>query len=1005
MAFIRGKLIKKAARISLVRLIFPLVSISACFLPAAAMEYGLDTWTTANGLPQNTVTGVAQTPDGYLWLSTFDGLARFDGVRFTVFDKGNSKGIVNNRFAGIYADPQGVVWAVTENGAVTVYRNGAFASYQMKQATDGAISIGRDAVGRALFETDGGSFYLNDGEFTAVDNFTGIGVRRIYYGSSGSRWSFTAKDATQVRDGVTTVYPLAFPNEVLIQTGSRPLHEDRQGALWVMLKDRLYRLSDGRIYSYSQNDIPEFSTHAPQLVFDDPDGSVWIVFCDLSPARKSNAKFVRFRNDRFAAHDLGEPIVTTRGLADREGNFWLASPNGLRRIRKKLITTISAANGLNSDEVYPLLEMADGSVLVGTVQGVNRVRQGVIEDLNVRYSAGFPLYMRGLWQDGSGTVWLGYQGEGGFGRLQPPSTVARVGKDDMPNGATDFAADDEENVWIATEKGLLKYKNQTEVARYTIADGLISDKIITLRFDRSGNLWLGTYDGLSMFRNGQFTNFAGIEGSPRGFVRAIYEDSDGVIWFGTYGDGLVRYKDGQFFNYRVEHGLFNNGVFAILDDNRGSFWMSSNRGIHRVRKQELNDLADGRIPKLSGVGYDEKDGMSNVECNGGRIPAAIRTRDGKLWFATMGGVAIVDPEVDDTSPVPPVAVIVSVSIDRKPAIRDPRSEIEIEPGQSTVAIEYTGLSLKRSAQIQFRYMLEGLEDTWIEAGTKRTVDYSYLPAGSYTFRLVAGNADRVWGAESAVLRIYVRPYFYQTWWFRLLAILLVAIVIGTFFYSRVARLRAIADAKGMFSRQLIESQEAERKRIAVELHDGLGQNLVVIKNRAMLGLSKGDDPERVARELRNISDSASEALDEVREITNNLRPQLLDSLGLTRAIGSMLKKMAGVIEIRSDIDPIDGVFTESQEISIYRIIQESLGNVVKHSDASEATVRIKRDAGTVTISIEDNGRGFDQAGVTSGLGLVGMTERARILGTGIAITSRLGDGTRVEVRIDVAERE
>lgn len=249
---------------------------------------------------------------------------------------------------------------------------------------------------------------------------------------------------------------------------------------------------------------------------------------------------------------------------------------------------------------------------------------------------------------------------------------------------------------------------------------------------------------MSQLKDGRFINYNAEPNSPQGFVRVIYEDAEEVLWFGTYGDGLVRYKDGRFFNYRVEHGLFNNGVFAILEDHRGNFWMSSNRGIHRVSRQELNDFADGKILKINSVSYDEKDGMANVECNGGRMPSAIKARDGKLWFPTMGGVAIIDSEAEKVNPIPPPVVIESISIDRKPVdLQASQSAIKLHPGQSNIAIEYTGLSLIKSEQMKFRYKLEGLEDEWIDAGTKRTVDYSYLPAGTYTFRLIAANANGI----------------------------------------------------------------------------------------------------------------------------------------------------------------------------------------------------------------------------------------------------------------------
>jgi signal transduction histidine kinase len=371
----------------------------------------------------------------------------------------------------------------------------------------------------------------------------------------------------------------------------------------------------------------------------------------------------------------------------------------------------------------------------------------------------------------------------------------------------------------------------------------------------------------------------------------------------------------------------------------------------------------------------------------------------------MGGIAIINPEAEKVNPIPPPVIIESVAIDRKPLdVEKIHSAIELLPGQSNIAIEYTGLSLIKSEQIKFRYKLEGLEDDWIDAGTKRTVDYSYLPAGTYTFRLIAANANGIWNNEGTAITIIVRPFFYQTLWFRFLASLAVALIVGLIYHTRVSRLRAIAESKTVFSRQLIESQEAERKRIASELHDGLGQSLVVIKNRATLGINKGDDKERVAKELVTISESASQALDEMREITNNLRPQLLDRLGLTKAINSMLNKVSDVVQIEREIDSIDNIFNESGEISIYRIVQESLNNVVKHSKATTVAVKIKRTGNNVLIRIQDNGEGFNVETAkarSGGLGLIGLKERSQLLNGELLIDSEIEKGTTIEVKIQL----
>ncbi|HQU85259.1 MAG TPA: two-component regulator propeller domain-containing protein [Pyrinomonadaceae bacterium] len=967
-----------------------------------AQEYGFDTWTTANGLPQNTVTGIAQTPDGYLWISTFDGLARFDGVKFTIFDKGKTKGILNNRFSELFVDKQGIIWATTENGAITIYQNGVFSSHQFPETSNSAITIVADTDGNALIETNTGYYYLKEGNFIPTGNNKEPNIKQIYAAKSGAKWTFRADGTTRFKSGNTTNYSLVLPSEYLNPNAKFQYLEDSQGTLWLTTKDKIYRLAEGNVTVFTKNEIPALGNLTPFVFFDDAEGNVWLILGNSDTARNLDWQLVKFKNGEIATYNLGKSVNATQGITDREGNFWLATTAGLRRLRPQLISTLSVNNGLVSNEIYPILQTSKGDIFIGTVQGVNRYSDGKVTNLGLKYSDNFPfpLYMRGFWEDKQGKVWLGYQGEGGFGRYEEPSSVKRIGIHDLPNGVTDFASDLEGNIWMATEEGLFQYRDDKETAHYTTKDGLSNEKIITLHFDRNENLWLGTFDGLSLFKDGKFTNFAEVENSPKGFVRAIYEDADGVLWFGTYGDGLVRFKDGKFFNYRVEDGLFNNGVFAILEDERDNFWMSSNRGIHRVSKQELNDFADGKIPKLNSVSYDEKDGMLNAECNGGRIPSAIKTKDGKFWFATMGGVAIIDPSAEKSNPNAPPVMIENISVDRKSAIPNPNSEIEMFPGQAFLEINYTGLSFIKSEQIKFKYKLENFEENWVEVGKVRTANYSYLPAGNYTFRVIAANSDGVWNSEGASLQIIVHPYFYQTWRFRALVALALALIIVLVYRYRISHLQEIAETKTAFSRQLIESQEVERKRIATELHDGLGQSLVVIKNRATLGIKKADDLERVTKELNNISESATQALDEVREITNNLRPQLLDRLGLMKAINSMIKKVSGVVEIESEIDSIDKIFNENEEIGIYRIVQESLNNVIKHAEATLVKVQIKRTENFVLIKIKDNGKGFNiEDSKKSGLGLVGLKERSQLLNGELLIDSKIGKGTKIEVKI------
>ena len=387
---------------------------------ATAQEYGYDVWTTANGLPQNTVTGVAQTPDGYLWLSTFDGLARFDGVRFTIFDKGNTKGILNNRFAGIFVDREGVIWAITENGVVTVYRNGEFSSYQVPESGQATLVSTRE--GYAAIETTERYYYLMDGVFVSGADKKEKGVKR-QYGRSGAVWTFDRDKSSREKDGEVTIYPLALPNEYLASGFALKCFEDHQGALWISFDKRLYRMADGAITAFTVNDVPALDGAFPNVMLSDAEGSTWFIFEAVAETQKKDSQLVRFKDNKFTSYNLGKWAGATLGITDREGNFWIATVSGLRRLRRQLITSLSTKDGLNHNEVYPLLETSGGDILIGSVRGVNRYKDGTVSDLGLKYTDGSTFYMRGLWEDGTGRVWLGFQGEGGFGRIEWASAL------------------------------------------------------------------------------------------------------------------------------------------------------------------------------------------------------------------------------------------------------------------------------------------------------------------------------------------------------------------------------------------------------------------------------------------------------------------------------------------------------------------------------------------------------------------------------------------------------
>lgn len=430
-------------------------------------------------------------------------------------------------------------------------------------------------------------------------------------------------------------------------------------------------------------------------------------------------------------------------------------------------------------------------------------------------------FISALYEDFNGRIWIGTIGR--FGYFENGKFVHVRG---MPGEAFliihAISQNSNETVWIATDVGLFNYSDE-RANKFKKIGGLPSDFVTSFLNTKDGKFWIGTNKGLSYLENGKFHNITEQDDLKNDYIRSLYEDDDGVIWIGTYDAGLLRYKDGKFRRISKKDGMFNGNVFCTLEDDNGWLWINSNNGIYRVRKQELNDFADGKIEKVLSIGYTKNGGLLSNEGNGGKQPAGIKRRNGELWFPTQKGVAVINPNEIEINSTPPPVHIEEIFID-KAEIRKTGDGIEIAAEQTNLEIKYTGLSFSNPELVKFRYRLEGLENDWNDVSTRRTAFYNNITPGEYTFRVIAANRDGVWNDEGAKITIVKLPHYYQTWWFLILSIFLVAAIISYIFYNRISALHRIANAKTEYSRRLIESQEAERKRIASELHDGLGRD-------------------------------------------------------------------------------------------------------------------------------------------------------------------------------------
>jgi signal transduction histidine kinase/ligand-binding sensor domain-containing protein len=980
-----------------------LLSIGLLFLTVPLelrAQYHVETWTTATGLPQNTIYSILQTRDGYIWFTTLDGLVQYDGVRFKIYNRENGAGGINsNRFTSLYESADGTLWAGTEDGGLTRYRDRTFKTYTVNDGLphNGVWAMRDDGSGGLIVSTNTGPARLHGERFETVNGEAGVRLPRcIDLSANGACWYQDPAGMHRSFNGETRSYPMPHS---LIGLEVVRVFEDRDGAAWISARYGGIAVirKDGSVVSFNKQANPPTlpitavsQDRQGQMFFGTAGGGLWS-FDGHSFVKQLDA------SDRLGSDDVRTIF------ADREGTLWLGRrAAGLAKLGRQIVSVRTKADGLIGDNVYPVLEDGKGNIWVGVWEDRLCVSSGLGRMFAGR--ADIPIISAtALEEDRDGRLWVGaYSGQVGFLKDNRWTEITgQLGKRLFPVFVIKQSADG--SIWIGTRTGLCRYRNG-ETTRFTVSDGLPSDEVRDILEDHQGRLWFATFAGLSRREGDRFINLTEANGLSSNHVRTLYEDSDGSLWIGTYDGGLNRLRDQRITRYTTADGLFSNGVFRIIEDNRARFWISSNRGIFQLNKAELNDFAEGRIKSVSSVAYGLADGLINTECNGGQQPAGWKTREGYILLPTQGGLAVIKPETILQNPLPPPVVIESSSLDGRPA--QFAAPIRVGPGQQNLEINYTGLSFVKPEQVRFKYKLEGLNDDWIEAGSRRTAYYAYLPAGSYTFRVLAANSDGLWNTTGAGITVIVTPPFYRTRWFYALVSLGLFGLAFSVYETRLRRLRRAHASQRAFSQQLIELQEAERKRIAAGLHDSLGQNLLIIKNRALIGLQTPDASAH--DQLQEISNISSQTLDEVREISYALHPYQMDRLGLTKALHSMIRKVAAAcdIEFCSEIDNVDHLFSKESEISIYRIIQESLNNIVKHSGAKNARVVVKNENHTVEISITDDGKGFIaevSPAKVPGLGLASISERAHMLGGKQTIHSVPGKGTTITLRLQTME--
>lgn len=770
----------------------------------ALTQYNVKVWNMADGLPGNSIYAIQQTKDGYLWLGTQDGLVRFDGFNFKVFTKENTPKLKDNEIHALYEGRDGTLWIGTRSGGLTCCKEGEFSNYSIENHPYlyWIRAIDKDNSGNLWVGCFGeGLTCLNNDTFTTYTKDHGLPdnkVRAIYKDGNGDLWVTTTGGIVKMLE------PGRFEphqdQEIMPRLKTACLYKESTSELWVGAGKTLFRFKNG--IPMRDGVEKELPSHHTNILFEDKDENLWIGTDGGGLSRISNGKL-----DTLGGNDALADSRIYAICEDREGSLWVGTVGaGLHQLRDGKFTTYTTREGLAHDETLCVHESGPNGLWIGTKGGLNRLKEGVLTTELTKGTGLLDNNVICLFEAPSGELWIGTWK--GLHRFKDEKLTTFT-KDD---GLSDvrimcILGDRQGNIRIGTQNGLNRFNNKDGTFTvFTTNHGLLSNIVNFIFKDREGNLWIGTDAGLNRLNNGSFTAYNPSTGTGDRSFRCAYQDDEGVLWFGT-SNGLVRLHEKDMTLYTTECGLNENKINSILEDEKGYLWLAGHNGISRVEKKELEDFRKKKIDKIQPERFNEKDGMKSRRCEG----AGCKTRDGRFWFPTMVGIAMIDPNKTEPESFAPINIIEKVIVDGMALNTHPKTTEakprELAPGKKWLRFSYTGVSFINPQLIQFKVKLtlKGQDGNWIEMGTARSTTYTGLSPGYYTFNMTSRNSGGTWGEKGALFYFRLKPYFTQTTWFYVFVVLAILLLIFSGYRFRVRRLKSRArELKTMVKNRTME---------------------------------------------------------------------------------------------------------------------------------------------------------------------------------------------------------
>lgn len=890
-------------------------------------RYFREAWSTRDGLPHNLVQAIAQTPDGYLWFGTWEGLVRYNGVDFEVFDRGNVRELQDSGIRSLHVARDGRLLIGTSRGGVTFLDGGRWSTLDRDDGLpqDDVSQAIEDRHGRLWVASESAGVARIDGQgriepFRAPWRLPSDTTYAVFESGDGSVWVATADGAARIRGDEAELFG---PDRGLPPGAVFAFAESANGDLFAGTEQGIHAF-DGERFA----PVPGFPGEAVHSLMTLGD-TLWagtvnqgLLRLDRATGRVEGINSIRgLPNNRIASLFM-----------DREGSVWAGTNAGLLRLRDAPFTMLDSEHRLSDDYVRALAQAKDGTVWVGTSRGLNRIRAGEVTTLT--HGDGLPGdSILSLMVAADGALWIGTYANG-LARYRDGAFEYWTRREGLPsNQVRAIVQDASGEVWVGTTRGLARLRDG-RIETLQAAHGLPRDYVMALHAAADGRLWIGTSDGAAVLENGRIRTIDLIAMDDARDVFGFHEDADGGIWMAT-DRGVVWIRGDRQGFVGQRQGLPIGTVFQVVADRQEGLWLTSNRGVIRIDREDALAVAAGERPRLAAAElFNEADGMNSAQCNGSSGPTAILTHDGEVWIATARGLAIVDPaRVEAFRREPPAVVIERVLVDGQP-VQPQGGALRLAPGTRKLEFHYVGLDYQMPRRLRYRYQLEGFDSDWTERGALRTAQFTNLAPGQYRFRVAAAIGAGEWGAGEGALVVLVDPYWYQDRQTQLLIAL--AVLLALYGFVRF-RLRGV-EAREREMRRFIESHAAGHPPTAAEADAAVVGGSLRIDS--LTGLPDGQafehrlasEFERSVREARPLAMAVLE-IDQLAPLVQAHPREATDAM--LRDIAGLLRRECRASDLVARLE--DGLFAillPDTTMSEARMLAEHLRAQVEASDLS-----------------------------------------------------------------------